>query len=64
MKNDDAWGLIVFVLSLAAFVAGGTVRGCLMEHQYRSEANQRGFAHYDAKTGEWKWNEPITKPTP
>lgn len=41
---------------ISGIILGDTARSCV----WRRAAIKRGFAEYDAKTGEWKWKEPMT----
>lgn len=43
-----------------SFALGAMGKGCQMEN----EVIKHGAAHYDAKTGEFTWNNPIEEKKP
>lgn len=61
MGDDNGMG-IVFAVGLAiGLIVGVPVGFASSSYHWEKECVERGGAHYDAKTGEWKWNE-VNKP--
>lgn len=51
---------VVLGAAVAMFAAGGLVGEHKAETRYQQQAIERGFAEFDATTGEWQW-KPSTK---
>lgn len=62
MKNSDLFyfilmTIVICVVSFGAYCNG--VDSC--ERVMQQEAIKRGFAEYDAKTGEWRWKGEVSE---
>lgn len=48
---------LVIACCFIAFLTGGIFGAFLVESGYQTLAIKHNVAHYDANTGEWKWNQ-------
>lgn len=62
MKNSDLCYLIVMTIVICVVSFGAYCNGVdSCERVMQQEAIERGYAEYDAKTGEWKWKGEVSK---
>ena len=56
MKNSDLFYLIVMTIVICVVSFGAYCNGVdSCERAMQQEAIERGYAEYDANTGEWRW---------
>ena len=39
------------------YISGAVIVASIVQAYWKTNAVKRGFAEYDAKTGEWRWKE-------